>query len=60
MNGSFDAVVGLARGRDRITVEVVDLAGNVSMEKVVMRYGVTGVEVGVVAAVMAGVVAARW
>jgi len=48
------------RGRDRITVEVVDLAGNVSMEKVVMRYGVTGVEVGVVAAVMAGVVAARW
>ncbi len=60
MNESFDAVVGLVKGKNRITVGVVDPAGNARAEVVVVRYGATWPEAGPVAAVVAGAVAARW
>ncbi len=60
VNGSFDAVVKLVRGKNRITVEVVDPAENARAEEVVVRCGATWPEVGVVVVVVAGVVAARW
>ena len=53
MNGSFDAVVGLARGRDRITVEAVDHAGDARTEEVVVRHGATWPETGRVVVVVA-------
>ncbi len=42
VNGAFDSVVRLARGRDRITVGVVDPAGNARAEEVVVGHGATG------------------
>jgi hypothetical protein len=60
MNGTFDAIVRLVSGRDRITVEVVDPAGNAREEEVVVRYGATGLEAGAVATVVAGALLVRW
>jgi hypothetical protein len=61
VNGSFDVVVGhLVKGKNRITVEVVDPAGNAKEEEVVVRYGATWPEAGLVAAVVAGALPARW
>jgi hypothetical protein len=60
VNGSFDVVVGLVKGKNRITVEVVDPAGNARDEEVVVRYGATGSEAGVLATVVAGALVARW
>jgi len=43
-----------------VRVEVVDPAGNARGEVAVVRYGATWPEYGLVVAVVAGVVAARW
>ncbi len=59
VNGSFDAVVRLVKGKNRKTVEVVYPAGNARAGEVVVRCGATWPEAGLVAAVVAGVVAAR-
>lgn len=54
-NGSFDVVVVLKKGRNRIVIEVRDPADNLRSETVVVRYGIAPVELAllVVVAVIA-------
>ncbi len=49
----------LVKGRNRITVEAVDPAGNMRSEAVEMRHGATWPEAGPVAAVVAGILLVR-
>lgn len=60
VSGSFDAVVRLARGRERMTVEAVDPAGNARAAEVEVRCGATGPEAGAVAMVVGGALVVRW
>jgi hypothetical protein len=60
VNGTFDVVVKLAKGKNRITVEVVDPAGNAREEEVAVRYGATGFEAGVLVVVVVDILLVRW
>jgi len=60
VNGTFDVVVKLVKGKNRITVEVVDPAGNARAGEAVVRYGVTGPEAGAVVMVVAIALLMGW